>query len=185
MRKFLNLKSPLHDCKGEAPPEDLLLNSARAKISIEDKKNIQSVDKRAQNQHANLEDRVRRLILCKGQMFGEDECLKLIVDFSAANADMPLDMNYAVTCESNDAELLEANVDDVYKLFKNESKVVKFMKEQYIQKFPSQKPADDFFKGVFSGKPIRAGDEPATKQAPESEYNQVNKKVNEIVNEAK
>ena len=65
-------------------------------------------------------------------------------------------MHYTVTCEGedadNNAELLVANVDDVYKLIKTESKVIKFMKEQYVQKFPSQKPADDFFKGVFSGK---------------------------------
>ena len=65
---------------------------------------------------------------------------------------MPIDMHYSVTCESNNAELLMAKIEDIYKVIKTESKVVKFMKEQFVQKFPSEKTADDFFKGVFSGK---------------------------------
>lgn len=77
----------------------------------------------------DMEDRVRRLLLCKGQIFGEDECLRHIIDFSNAQIEAPIDMHYTVTCESNDAELLVANVDDVYKLIKVETKVVKFMKE--------------------------------------------------------
>lgn len=99
-----------------------------------------------------MEDRIRRLLLCKGQIFGEDEFLGHLMNLSPADLEVPMDMHYTVTCESNNAELLVANVDDVLKLLKTESKVVKFMKEQYIQKFPSQKTADDFFKGVFSGK---------------------------------
>ena len=61
-------------------------------------------------------------------------------------------MHYTVTCESNNAEVLVANVDDIYKMVRTESKVVKFMKEQFVQKFPSEKLPDDFFKDVFSGK---------------------------------
>lgn len=38
-------------------------------------------------------------------------------------------MHYTVTCESNNAELLVANIEDIYKVIKTESKVVKFMKE--------------------------------------------------------
>ena len=32
-----------------------------------------------------VEERVRRLLLCKGQIFGEDECLKHLIDFSSAD----------------------------------------------------------------------------------------------------
>lgn len=84
------------------------------------------------NEENIIEDRVRRLLLCKGQIFGEDECLKHIIDFTSADLSVPIDMHYTVTCESNSAELLVANIEDIYKVIKTESKVVKFMKEQFV-----------------------------------------------------
>jgi len=56
------------------------------------------------------QQRVKKLILCKGQVFGEDECLKAI--FYADNYPKGLldDSIYAVTCDSTDAEVLVANV---------------------------------------------------------------------------
>lgn len=50
----------------------------------------------------------------------------------------PEPANYTVTCESNDGEVLFADIEDVYKLFKNEKRILKFMNEQYSEKYPDQ-----------------------------------------------
>ena len=69
-------------------------------------------------------------------MFGEDECLRMILNNGNYLGPKPVTQFYTVTCESNDAEILYANVDDVYKLFKNEKKLLKFLKDEFVRKFP-------------------------------------------------
>jgi len=85
-------------------------------------------------------------------MFGEDECLRMIINNGNYLGPEPMSSFYTVTCESNDAEILTANVDDVYKLFKNEKRIMKFLKDEFIQKFPINMLPDSYFDGVFSRK---------------------------------
>jgi len=49
---------------------------------------------------------------------------------------------------------LHANIDDIHKLLKNEKRIINFMNEQYMEKYPDQQLADTFFDMVFSNKPI-------------------------------
>ena len=41
----------------------------------------------------------------------------------------PADVFYTVTCQSNDGEVLMADLADVWKLLKNERRITNFMKE--------------------------------------------------------
>jgi len=87
-------------------------------ITIEDRKLMKSQDaaKRLQA-HSKARDKVKKLILGKGQMFGEDACLAQIFFKSDS---IPKAPHYSVTCDSVSAEVLIARVEDVHKLFKNE-----------------------------------------------------------------
>lgn len=85
-------------------------------------------------------------------MFGEDECLRMIINNGNYLGPEPVNQFYTVTCESTDAEVIYANVDDIYKLFKNELRLLRFLKEEFVQKFPSNELADSYFDGVFSRK---------------------------------
>lgn len=68
------------------------------------------------------------MLLGKGQFFGEEECLKAILsNGNPQEYPKPIESFYTVTCDSNDAEVMWAYVDDIYKMLKNERKVVKFM----------------------------------------------------------
>ena len=42
-------------------------------------------------------------------------------------------------------------MDDVYKLFKNERRLLRFLKEEFVQKFPSNDLADSYFDNMFVG----------------------------------
>ena len=42
---------------------------------------------------------------------------------------MPKSSIYNVTCDTVDAEILYAKVDDIFKLLKNEKRVIKFLTE--------------------------------------------------------
>jgi hypothetical protein len=52
---------------------------------------------------------MKKLILCKGQIFGEEECLSEIFNISSNL----LSYKYSITCESNDAEILYAKIEDI------------------------------------------------------------------------
>ena len=80
-----------------------------------------------------VHEKVKRLILGKGQIFGEDECLNMIYNLGNPK---PEPANYTVTCESFDGEVLFANIDDIYKMLKNEKRILKFMNDQYSEKYP-------------------------------------------------
>lgn len=51
-------------------------------------------------------------------MFGEDACLEQIFSNSGKHTAKP--SIYNVTCETNDSEILYANISDIFKLVKNE-----------------------------------------------------------------
>ena len=85
-------------------------------------------------------------------MFGEDECLRMIINNGNYLGPEPVTQFYTVTCESNDAEIIYANVDDVYKLFKHEKGLYRFLKEEFVQKFPSDDLADSYLDNAFSRK---------------------------------
>lgn len=60
---------------------------------------------------------MKRLVLCEGHIFGEDNLLKLM------NPDCKIHnqgYKYTVRCESGEGELLYANADDIIKFLKNE-----------------------------------------------------------------
>ena len=62
-------------------------------------------------------------------MFGEDDCLNAVLN---AGNPKPLNSNgqptiYSVTCDSVDALILHANIDDIHKLLKNERQIISFM----------------------------------------------------------
>jgi len=69
-------------------------------------------------------EKVKRLILCKGQIFGEDECLNMIFN---AGQTMPEKLNYTVTCDSTDAEILYADIGEIYKQLKGDRHITKFL----------------------------------------------------------
>ena len=79
-----------------------------------------------------MQEKMKKLILCEGQMFGEDECLRMIINNGNFYGPEPVQQFYTVTCLSNDAEVIYANVDDVYKLFKNERRLLRFLKEEFV-----------------------------------------------------
>jgi hypothetical protein len=55
-----------------------------------------------------------------------------------------------VTCDTVDAEILYAKVDDIYKLLKNEKRVIKFLTDQFREKYPNKLLTDNFFEQAFS-----------------------------------
>ena len=61
---------------------------------------------------------------------------------------------YTVTCESVDAEFLHADIDDIFKLLKNEKRVLRFLNDQYQEKYPNMNLTDIYFDQVFSSKNI-------------------------------
>lgn len=73
---------------------------------------------------------MKRLILERGQLFGEDECLFMVLNNGDINGALkPTDVFYSVTCQSNDGEILMADLNDIWKLLKNERRITNFMKE--------------------------------------------------------
>ena len=85
-------------------------------------------------------------------MFGEDEVLRMIINNGNYLGPEPISQYYTVTCESNDGEFIYANVDDIYKLVKNEKRLLRFLKDEFVQKFPANDLADNYFEGAFSRK---------------------------------
>lgn len=63
---------------------------------------------------------------------------------------MPEKLNYTVTCNSVDAEILHADIQDIYKLLKGDRHVTKFLNDQYMEKYPDQQLTDKYFEQVFS-----------------------------------
>ena len=53
-----------------------------------------------------------------------------------AGAEMTNRMNYTVTCNTNDAEILYANIDDIWKQLKSEKKILRALNNQYLEKYP-------------------------------------------------
>ena len=101
------------------------------------------------NKH-KLEDKVKKLRLEEGQMFGEDEILRMIINNGNHLGPEPITQFYTVTCESNEAEIIYANVDDIFKMVKGEKRLLRFLKDEYVRKFPSNDLADSFFESAFS-----------------------------------
>ena len=83
----------------------------------------------------------------------------------------PADVFYSVTCQSNDGEILMADLNDIWKLLKNERRITNFMKEQYCQKFPDQPLADVFQDQVFESKIMDMGPKSETDRVPELNVN--------------
>ena len=69
MRKFLTLQGKSQDNTGGQR------HSHACKISIEDRKNIKRQDESALLKKFKVNEKVKRLILGRGQIFGEDELL--------------------------------------------------------------------------------------------------------------
>ena len=80
-------------------------------------------------------------------MFGEDELLNEIYNHGKPK---PQISNYTVVCDSFDAEVLFANIDDIYKMLKNERGILNFINEQFMEKCPDQQLTDNFFNQVFN-----------------------------------
>ena len=99
-----------------------------------------------------VHEKVKRLILGKGQIFGEDECLNEIYNHGNPK---PEKANYTVTCESYDGEVLFADIEDIYKLLKNEKRVLKFLNDQYSEKYPDSELTDNFFEQAFQNKTVK------------------------------
>lgn len=92
----------------------------------------------------------KRLILSKGQVFGEEECIRAVLSNGhPENYPKPMASYYTVTAASNDCEVLWAYVDDIYKMLKNERKVVAYFNNQYIRKYPSHRMPDAFLESAF------------------------------------
>ena len=108
---------------------------------------------------------MKRLILGKGQVFGEEACLANI--YSKGEDVLPTNSIYNVSCSSFEGEILYARADDVYKLFKLEADVVRFLVQQFTQKCPDEQLPDNLLLQAFShaqvGKPI--SERPALKTA--------------------
>jgi len=66
--------------------------------------------------------------------------------------EMPNRMNYTVTCNTNDAEILYASVEDIWKPLKSEKKILRALNNQYLEKYPDQNLTDKFFEQAFSNK---------------------------------
>ena len=94
----------------------------------------------------------KKLVLGKGNFFGEEECLKMIINNGDDDGPKPIDSFYTITSNSNDCEVMWAYIDDVYKLIKNERKLIRFMNFEYIRKYPNKKLTDHYLEDVFKGK---------------------------------
>jgi hypothetical protein len=58
-------------------------------------------------------------------MFGEDDCLLMVVNQGEIEGPRkPTDLFYSVTCDSVDSEVYFAEVEDVWKIFANEKKIM-------------------------------------------------------------
>ena len=75
----------------------------------------------------------------KGQLFGEDECLMMVLNNGELEGELkPSKVYYNVTCESIEGEILCADLEDIWRILKNEKPCIQFLKEQYCLKFPDQ-----------------------------------------------
>ena len=104
-----------------------------SKISIEDRKNIKRYDMKENTNEPTQGELIKKLILCKGQMFGEDELLNEIYNHGKPK---PQISNYTIVCDSFDAEVLFANIEDIHKIIKNEKGILNFINEQFMEKCP-------------------------------------------------
>ena len=87
----------------------------------------------------NEREKMKRLILERGQLFGEDECLLMVLNNGKIEGKLkPADTYWTVTCSSSHGELLMADLPDIWKMIKGERTAINFMKEQYCVKFPDQ-----------------------------------------------
>ena len=75
-------------------------------------------------------------------------------------------MNYTVTCNTNDAEILYANIDDIWKQLKSEKKILRALNNQYLEKYPDQNLTDKFAEQAFSNKLEGPSSGPAPKDGP-------------------
>ena len=64
---------------------------------------------------------------------------------------MPEKLNYTVTCDSTDAEILYADIGEIYKQLKGDRHITKFLNNQYMEKYPDQQLTDKYFEQVFAG----------------------------------
>ena len=97
--------------------------SQRAKVSIED---IKSIKQSGSSKTSKNKVKVKKLILCQGHMFGEDDCLNAIL-----NPGNPKPLNnqgqpstYSITCDSVEGVILSAKVEDIQKILKNEKHII-------------------------------------------------------------
>jgi hypothetical protein len=59
-------------------------------------------------------------------MFGEDDLLNAIYNHGKPK---PQISNYSVVCDSFDAEVIFADIDDIYKMLKSERGILNFINE--------------------------------------------------------
>lgn len=75
-------------------------------------------------------EKMKRVLLESGQLFGEDECLLMILNNGKIDGDLkPAHTYWTITCQSTDGQVLMADLSDVWKLFKNERAVIRYLKE--------------------------------------------------------
>jgi hypothetical protein len=57
--------------------------------------------------------------------------------------------DYTVICESQEAEIIYADVESIFKHIKRESSVIDFMNQQLMKKYPDQMITDEHFSNAF------------------------------------
>lgn len=73
---------------------------------------------------------MKRMVLGKGSVFGEDECLMMILNNGELEGELkPSKIFYNVTCDSIDGMILQADLEDIWKILKNERPTINFFKE--------------------------------------------------------
>jgi hypothetical protein len=57
-----------------------------------------------------------------------------------------------VVCDSIEAQVLYASVEDIYRFLKNERQVIRFLNYQFQDKYPNKLLTDNYFNQVFNNK---------------------------------
>ena len=145
MKKFLKLKEANQTRSPQASFDN--------KISIMDRKRVKADEHARALQRFTEKEKMKRVLLESGQTFGEDECLLMILNNGQIDGDLkPAHTYWTITCQSSSGQVLMADLKDVWRLFKNERAIIRFLKEQYCIKFPDSDITDTYQEEIMQSK---------------------------------
>ena len=138
------------------------LNTQKSNVkstSNNDRQHMMKLDTRI----TEAPDKIKKLLLCKGQIIGEDLLLEKIktlapiikdaeteeLEVEKAVAKEQPQEQFHIICNSMNSILISANVEDIYRLLKKEIALIQFLDEQNRLKYPDKNLAESFFSQII------------------------------------